>query len=354
MPRSIPWEHGSEFPWLAEWLSPGQPDCVETREQRLTGSGRDALRLVLTAGATRAGWQRVLVPSFLCQEVVESIKAEGFDVSAYEDDPRRPIAAPHGTADDVVLVVNTFGVRARPHDAARGAAVIEDHTHDPWSDWAQSSQADYCIASLRKTLPMPDGGLVWSPAGHELPAAPTLTDAHRLASADKLRAMLLKALYLAGGAIEKAAFRTLAAAGEQRIATGEPSAIDPVSTAVLGRLDIGTWRAARRRNHLHLSTRLADVPHVAVLPTDNPQSCPFSTILIVDTAERRDAIRSFLIARDVYPAVLWPLGDASIPLPAESVALSRRVLSLHCDGRYTIADMDRVAELVREGLTGIG
>ena len=38
--------------------------------------------------------------------------------------------------------------------------LIEDHIHDPLSDWSQSSNADYAVASLRKTLPVPIGAML--------------------------------------------------------------------------------------------------------------------------------------------------------------------------------------------------
>jgi hypothetical protein len=46
--------------------------------------------------------------------------------------------------------------------AASEWLLVEDHSHDPFSPWAVGSSADYAFCSLRKTLPVPDGGLLWS------------------------------------------------------------------------------------------------------------------------------------------------------------------------------------------------
>jgi hypothetical protein len=46
--------------------------------------------------------------------------------------------------------------------------------------------------------------------------------------------------------------------------------------------------------------------------------------------------------------VLWSLEERAVAgLPARHLDLSRRVLSLHCDFRYTDDDMRRVAAIVR-------
>jgi hypothetical protein len=69
--------------------------------------------------------------------------------------------------------MNYFGLRTPPDlELPEGVEVLEDHSHDPVSAWAEQSSADFCLASLRKTLPINDGGALWSPVGHRLPPAP--------------------------------------------------------------------------------------------------------------------------------------------------------------------------------------
>jgi hypothetical protein len=94
---------------------------------------------------------------------------------------------------------------------------------------------------------------------------------------------------------------------------------------------------------------LAPVSWAEVLAGDNGGSCPFSGIVVCDTASRAEHIRRGLIARAVYPAVLWPLERPFSPaIPAEDRQLSARLLSIHCDMRYATDDMDRVADLIIE------
>ena len=63
---------------------------------------------------------------------------------------------------DAVLAVNFFGAGTGTGWADQRAAadwlLVEDHSHDPFSPWAVGSNADFAFSSLRKTLPVPDGG----------------------------------------------------------------------------------------------------------------------------------------------------------------------------------------------------
>lgn len=350
--KALPWEHGSEFHWMDGSAQDNEDGGHPWgRTAVFLGSGRDALRSIIKIGHAINGWRKILLPSFLCLEIAESIIKDGFDIEIYPDDPRLPIAAPPPKSDQAVFIVNTFGLREkwqRPPEC--GGGVIEDHTHDPWSQWAHESRADYCFASLRKTLPIPDGAVAWSPNGGALPPVPELSSIHQQAALRKLGAMILKALYLQGRAIPKQTFRGLVTAGERDISAGEISAIEPISTAIIDGMPCLSWRKRRRANFLHLSRALADLAGVSVLHPRDSMMCPFSVILVCGDGNMRDTLKARLIERDVYPAVLWPLKKLSVAIPEDSIALSERMLSLHCDGRYSIRDMDRVAALISESL----
>lgn len=346
------WEHGSNFHWLHF-----NPVALQTpspwRETAVyTGSGRDAIRLLLTDGMAQRGWRRLWVPSYFCQEVVSSISSSGIEIRRYPDNPLRPIPAQPGALEpgDVFFVVNYFGLRSRPRlPETPGVAVVEDHTHDPWSHWAFNSSADYCVAALRKTLPIPDGAVLWSPRGAALPAAPASTPTRQAASADGLAAMVLKRRYLEGHRVEKRMFLELARQAERNIAAGEISGISTFSAVTLPTLPIAPWRVARRRNHQRLREQLASIPWLTVLSGDGDGSCPFIGIVVCDTAARCQHIRHGLIAGDVYPPVLWPLEDRPLPeIPPADRALSTRLVLVHCDMRYSDDDMDRVAALIVE------
>jgi hypothetical protein len=341
------WEHGSEFHWLV--LPPVEPATrAPWSAGQLLFSGRDALRQLIAHGMGRRGWRRLWVPDYFCQRVTASLVTPGLELAPYPDDPLRAAPdLPDSRPGDAVLVMNYFGLRETVLAPSRdGVDIVEDHSHDPWSAWAAASAADFCIASLRKTLPIPDGAALWSPAGHQLPQAPELTEQRRRATATRLAAMVLKALYLDGHAVDKSDFRALAVQAEDEMDEAGISGMSEVAAAVLRSFPVEAWRRARAANHRVLAESLSPAAWAQVLVPAASAGVPFSCVVLVDSARRREGIRRRLISANVYPAVLWTLEEPVLRVGDRALGLSRRVLSLHCDGRYGAADMERVGDLV--------
>jgi len=154
------WEQGSDF-HLMTYSKTVSKAMSWPKESVWCGSGRDALRLLLRNGRQANGWRRLWIPAYFCNDVTRAILTTGIDVAVYPHGPEDTACClecidflPH----DVLLVVNFFGTSKRMEyrDIQRKVtAIIEDHTHDPWSTWSSTSNADWCIASLRKVLPLP-------------------------------------------------------------------------------------------------------------------------------------------------------------------------------------------------------
>jgi hypothetical protein len=331
-----PWEQGSEFHW-----EDGDPESANDPEQRfLAGvaplrfsTGRAALLGLSAAIGMRRWW----VPSYFCGEVVECLQAAGVTILPYPDLPDQPLGTPdRAEPGDVVLVVNTFGVRV-PRSAtslqSRGLVVVEDHTHDPSSGWARSSDADWCVASLRKTLPVPDGALLWSPRGATGPREPGLIER---ADDRKLTAMLLKRVYLRGQAVDKAKFRELAIAGEQAI-TSHPG-MSVLAAAMWPGFALAERRARKARNLARLSERLAG--RFELIAGSH-------AIVMFDSPQQRERMRAHSIANRIYPAILWPAIEwPDHELQDSARDFAARMLAIHIDARYSLDAIDRVADVL--------
>ena len=186
---------------------------------------------------------------------------------------------------DLVVAVNYFGVRTKEpweHWRSRHDCILlEDHSHDPVSSWALTSTADYAFSSLRKSMPITDGAICWSPAGLRLPDLPRT--ANPAAVELKLNAMAAKADFLAGRASAKAKsrYREWFAQGDRLLQEGPESAIsDRAFDCVCSGVPI-TWRHARERNVRNLLHSMTD-PQEAAEPlfTQWPaKSVPFAVVL---------------------------------------------------------------------------
>ena len=72
-----------------------------------------------------------------------------------------------------------------------------------------------------------------------------------------------------------------------------------------------------------------------MVPED--ESCTsFSLVLKLRNKEERDKLRMQMIENQIYPAVLWNVPES---ISDEIVEFSQTMLSVHCDGRYTLSDI---------------
>jgi hypothetical protein len=335
------WECGSEFdrfnyrPTKTPHVNPWQDPCY-------TSCGRDSLRLLLTFGKQQLGWSKLWVPDYYCKEVIDSLSSGVLQIDFYEDSPlhQHPLLPNKLNKSDVVLLVNYFGIRTKEsisHHDFRSASVIEDHTHDPWSDWAYTSKADYCFAALRKTLPVPDGAVVWSPLNLPLPLEPKVTMERQKAVSMKYKAMVLKYFYLQGRPVSKEEYRDLQLKGEKLISLGEISGITSSSLFAIDSFPINEWRTSRLQNYKYLTSKITNLE---ILKPREDSCCPFSMVVILNNKEQQDKIRSKLVHNKIYPAILWPYNK-------DKYNLSDRILSICCDMRYSLEDMDKIYKVLK-------
>jgi len=283
------------------------------------------------------GWQRLWMPEYFCYDVIASLKEAGLNLCFYVDYPVNDDNINNVNDNlnfrygDAIMRVNYFGMRSYRSPEKLMVPVVEDHTHDLIGGWAMNSHADWCIASLRKTLPIPEGGMLWSPVGLKLPQAPAVSEENEKIAAIRWEAMRLKSRYLAGENVEKAAFRVGFVDTEDYFDRAEVCALDKESQRYLKTFDVREWYNRKRENW----ELLCDIngEGVKVLRPESMGCYPFSLVLVFTSGDDRDGVRKALIERQIYPAILWNIPHC--PANGEGFKMSNGMLSIHCDARYT-------------------
>jgi hypothetical protein len=342
------WEVGGEFHSPVETPRPFHPWPRPAVWYALGRHAVEALVEILRPG-------RLWLPDYFCHEVAVGWERL-VEVRTYEDDPRweEPRweslqAAP----SDVVIAVNYFGAREGTGWEERSGGdfvLVEDHSHDPFSPWAVGSNADYAFSSLRKTLPVPDGAILWSPRGLDLPPQPRETAE---GSELKLAAMLLKGRYLENGGDDalKERFRRLQIEGEEQLGRAPVAAASQAAReAVIGGAPL-PWRVRRADNAVHLLGALSGLGIAEPLFDEWPAgAAPLGIVLLFESQEARDRARETLREAGVYCPVHWPIER---PASERVHDLFARVLTIPTDWRYSAADMERVASLLRVAETSV-
>ena len=339
------WEIGSEFHWMGLPQAPFVP-WPEPRTWYLLGRHAVASVLCSLPNVPRRFW----VPGYFCHNVADCWRRLS-QIVMYRDNPLWPEpdwSTLQPARDDIVLAVNYFGVRSgepwqRWHEE-HSCFLFEDHSHDPVSGWALHSRADYAFSSLRKTMPVPDGAILWSPRRHPLPR---VVDEDLSGSALKLAAMIWKREYLegraAGGA--KPLYRRWQRAGED--AFDRSTKISSASSYSRQYLASGMplrWRHQRAANVQRLlrqrEASFEAQPLFTSWPTD---SVPMAVVFRFTSPIVRDSARKRLEEADIYCPVHWPAPAHCAPAIREMAAT---ILSIPADHRYGNADMDRIARVL--------
>lgn len=340
-------EFGSDFQYISGFQGKGNTLGDFYPYANYYADGRQALIHLYHS----QGWQRLWMPEYFCYDVIASLKEAGLNLMFYQDWPDD-----HGDSEtleniqrkgrflptDAVLRVNYYGTRKyRSTEKLPVAAVVEDHTHDLIGDWPIHSTADWCIASLRKTLPIPEGGMLWSPMGLKLPAVPEVSDENEKIAATRWEAMKLKARYLGGEAIEKAEFRKGYVNTEEYFDHAPVCALDKTSQEYLKTFDIRDWYNQKRCNWEQLKNIKKD--GVRVIGPESMGCYPFSLVLLFYNPDERDRVRKALIEHQIYPAVLW---NVPVTVSDEVKSFSQSMLSVHCDARYNDEDIHKMKSII--------
>ena len=334
-------EFGSDFHLCAYPIGKSILDIYQNANLYI--DGRQALIDIVKQNQ----WERIWVPSYYCYEFVESIRPY-IEVKYYNYTPFEDLnqALDKITISDkeAIVISNFFGLNDQSHNYLKGT-VIEDHSHDLISDWARNSKADWCFASLRKTLPIADGGILWSPQDHNLPRQPIHTiNAEKLADRRYL-AMSLKAQYLNGNSLDKEFFRSIYIETENSFNDLPISSISKESYKIISTIDIVEWYHRKKVNWEYINGNLISNDKIKILSSSfaNLKSYPFSVILKCSTEDIRDSLKAELIKNNIYPAILWNIPDTQ---NIHSKQFSSTMLSLHCDARYTIEDIKGMVKIL--------
>lgn len=332
-------EFGSDFHYIDSY-NPGRAHLTDTfSSSTLLADGRQCIIMLIR----QYGWKRLWMPEYFCYNIIENIQnGTGINIAYYVDypgaDDNKAIRKIPFKEGDVLLRMNYFGLRSFRSAKDIPVPVLEDHSHDLTGDWARNSDADWCIASLRKIIPIPEGGAMWSPKGFSVDVKLIQSQSNDDLALKRWRAMEEKSDYLKGLRVDKESFRNLFIETEDALDDLELSALDERSAIFLCDFDLDKWNLIKKKNWESLLS-LGKNEGLKVLMPESDRQTPFSTIILFDNADKREYVRKKLIESAIYPAVLWNVPNS---VHGDVKNFSKRMLSVHCDGRYSENDIEEL------------
>lgn len=340
-------EIGSEF-----WLEREPAVLSRDRSGVFVLSGRTAIDLIIQDIVRTRRVENVYMPAWGCDSMIAPFISRGIDIKLYDI----RLADSADTAEifcdfcdfcenstDIFYVTNYFGyenplpVETIKKCKDQGCIILYDRTHsflmknDPYL-----TLADYSFASIRKWMGVIGGAVVNGVSDCQLKQCPYL--------GPKETAMRMKKTFIEGGTmIDKQAFLNLYSEfGHHLVEDYQNYEMDDLSYALYKTEDLSAMRRKRRENAKYLHEHLKGVQFIGEL-TDN--AVPLFVPIFFETPEQRNMVRKKLIDAKIYCPIHWPK-PAQIPADFQVNKIYDTELSLICDQRYDLTDMERMVTLV--------
>jgi hypothetical protein len=242
----------------------------------------------------------------------------------------------------VVIINNYWGLSDTYSKNPNGPIIVEDHSHGWLTNNCMHSKADYGFASLRKSLPIPLGGICWKPnANMETAKNHFVSDPEFYKVFDSLhRAMKDKYDYKNGATtIEKSSYLKAMEDTEHFLDDNlDIVAVRPQDVRLLETYLPFNFLAHKTANLNVLYQHIQPSPLIQIIK--RPDYTSFGLLLLLKEQSLWASLRNQLIENEIYPSFLWPDNKA---LPKLGY-----VLNIHVDFRYHADDMVYIANTIND------
>jgi len=353
--RSLKFKHmdhcskiiGGMFGFVPEALSAGRIRATRPALFQETGLMLGTARSALALLVKTLHPARVWLPSYLCDVMMVAVARPGVSVCFYPVGGNLRITNETWLGEvesgDIVVFIDYFGFNTWEPLGKKvresGAVVVEDACQAMLND-VFSNQSHYVIASPRKFVGVPDGGVLIAMPGTPLPAV-TLPPPPGEWWLDAFSATLLRGEFDRHGGDRKwfELFRRFDPNGPVN-----PHAMSELSACLLGRFDYADIIRRRRENYEFL---LSELGHIALFPQLPAGMAPLGFPIRITA---RDRVRKALFAHDIFPPVHWSLDGVVPDTFTDSHRLAHEIMTLPCDQRYDMADMKRLTNCLSNEL----
>jgi hypothetical protein len=310
-------------------------------------TGRHAIRYLIDAIQIEKRYATIWLPEYYCQHVTAWLKQVYSNIKTYPinpfDEKTTLDTSVFSSSSDIVILNNFWGVYNYSITEGTDRPIyIEDHSHGWLSKSCLESTADYCFASLRKTLPIALGGIAWKPKG-KLPQLeqqsseqPDFTVAW-----DRItRAMEMKTALLNGATqYTKPDYLNLVAKYEHFLHQ-QYTVVQMQEThqLIIEEFLLKDYRSYKKANLTAVTTTLAPSSIFKIIPCQN--NFTFGLELVFTERSAFNELKSYLIQHHIYPSELWP----------DNIE-DKFLLNIHIDFRYTKTDMKHIAATLNNWTT---
>lgn len=334
-PNSDPIESRQE-PWLPALF-----------DSSYTFSGRAAIHLAVLDAMKKREIKTAYLPSYLPFSALQPFIQMGIRYSFYDvdwKDGKIVYRFDKRNKDDLFLFIDYFGKTDSSVESyarrvkEKGGIVIRDVTHSLFNR-RENEYSDYVVASLRKWIAAPSGGWLSKNSG-ELLIKPNL-DGDEAASVMR-KAMQSKYEFIFGlGGDREQYLRDYADFESSLVQLSPMLQIDTLSKRIIESADLEELKSVRKRNAAFLYDQLSGNSKLSFLNNREELDAVTPLFLPVLLApDDRRSLRDYLVKKGFYCPTHWPerMGAA--------LGFRRKEISLPCDQRYTLTEMNDLVNAI--------
>lgn len=341
-------EVGGEF-WKADVMNVRRQLVASPHELLL--SGRTALDFIIKDIKSAHRLQKVYMPSYCCSTMIQpfidnSVKVDfyrvGFENGKYSYD------IDFHTKCDAVLIMQYFGYCNRTVEEAIESfnklekVIIEDATHSWFSKFPYSFESDYVFASFRKWTGVACGAVAIKQKDRFNVSVQDETNYEFINM--RQQAATLKKGFIEKNEDNKETFLSLFDQAENLLETDYHNySIPKKHKDIITRIDEEKIKTARQINAVYLVEGLKGCCEVEVITIDSRDTPLFVPIIVHNGM--RDKLRQHLIDNHIYCPAHWPV---TMYHNISCFDLYNNSLSLVCDQRYSILDMQRIISSIHD------
>lgn len=320
-------------------------------------SGRSAIKLILEH-IIRLGRKKILLPAYLCDSILLSVKKSGLEYEFYELDDTLNIDISNlkskiKTNDECVFFINYFGygqsrqVEDYLNSIKNKNLIIEDCTHSIFSEELYENDyiGDYQIISMRKWFGIPDGAIIIDKS--RMIKSNDLKNIYDEFFINRLLGQMIKGEYLKNKDTNKDTHIKLISNGEMKYDKSfNIGKISDLSKSMIENQNYTELKKNRKMNYKYLYENLKNIDDIKYIYENyDDKICPIGFVIY---AKYRDNLRIYLAENGIYCPVHW-----NLPLEVQGKyhnlnKLSNHILTIPCDQRYTLEDMEYIVNKIKQ------
>lgn len=326
----------------------GKVTHEEFRGALCVRSGRDAIKVVAREFLPTVA----LLPALACDSMVLPFEMYGHEVNYYKLNSDYSVDIDslcsfitNNEKKVLFLYMDYFGNKAikdsdleNLKETYPSLIFIEDRTHNLLVETTYSFKPDYTVASLRKWLDVPDGGLVWTDKilknndfGESL-----------IFSNTRLKAQCQRHEFLLCGDEKiKKQYRKVFSTVTDIIDEDQlPGLMSEYSYQLAKRSDFAEINCKRMNNAQTLINELQGFEFVQ-------NESGYGDVYVAVLINNRDDVQRKLASMGIFCTIIWPLNEEQRKASKVAKHTEEHMLTIYCDQRYTEKDMKYVASCIR-------